>query len=212
MFNNYVPWCHHPIDDTGFDLFIYETFLRTTSLFSEKNAMKKDAPLTVEFLYQYLAGFCKSILPLSEDMANQNSSPDLFKTLIQVFYEGILPKSFTKKLEETSCSTWPAAQQNFRNCLTQTNVQLAIAQQKAYRNSKPEPFGQEAWLRRQESSRSNDRSRKTKDYNQSDHRSNPRNPICPSEKTTRQEEDVGANTFRSGPNDCLPVQKLSTER
>ena len=125
-----------PLDDTSFNLFIYEKFMRTTNLISEiksavsKNAMTKDAPLTVNSLYQCLTGFCKSISPFSEDVANQNSSPDLHKTLVQAFHEGILPRSFTKKLEETSCSTWPTAQQNFRNCFTRTNVQLAIAQQK----------------------------------------------------------------------------------
>ena len=44
---------------------------------------------------------------------------------------------FRKKLEETSCSTWQAARQNFQDCLTPTNVQLALAQQKAYFANKP---------------------------------------------------------------------------
>ena len=97
-----------------------------------KPAMEKGAHLTVESLDQYLAGFCTSISPISEEMAIRNSSPDLHKTLIQAFYDGISHVSFRKNLEETSCSTWQAARQNFQDCLTPTNVQLAIAQQKAY--------------------------------------------------------------------------------
>jgi len=47
-------------------------------------------------------------------------------TLIKAFYDGI-PSSFAFKLRETSCSTWMAAQNNFRDCLTKSNVQLAVA-------------------------------------------------------------------------------------
>jgi len=65
-------------------------------------------------------------------MTIRNSSQDLHKTLIQAFYDGIVHVSFRKKLEETSSSTWQAARQNFQDCLTPTNVQLAIAQHKAY--------------------------------------------------------------------------------
>ena len=75
-----------PLKDTSFDSYITEKFMKTTNLFSEvklavsKTAMKKDAPLTVESLYQYLAGFCTS------PTAIRNSSPGLHKTLIQAFY------------------------------------------------------------------------------------------------------------------------------
>jgi len=58
------------------------------------------------------------------------------KTLIHAFYDGIVHVSFRKKLEETSCSTWEVARQNFQDCLTPTNVQLALAQNKAYFASK----------------------------------------------------------------------------
>jgi len=47
-----------------------------------------------------------------------------YQTLIKAFYDGI-PLCFTSKLKETSCSTWTAAQQNFRECNTRANVQLA---------------------------------------------------------------------------------------
>ena len=127
-----------PMDDSSFELYINKKFLTTTHLFSEiklavsKNAMEKNAPLTVESLHLYLAGFCTSISPFTEEMAIRNSSQDLHKTLIQAFYDGIVHVAFRKKLEETSCSTWQAARQNFQECLTPTNVQLAIAQNRAF--------------------------------------------------------------------------------
>ena len=127
-----------PMDDSNFELYINKKFLTTTHLFSEiklavlKNAMDKRDPLTVESLHLYLAGFCTSISPFTEEMAIRNSSQDLHKTLIQAFYDGIAHVSFRKKLEETSCSTWQAARQNFQECLTPTNVQLAIAQNRAF--------------------------------------------------------------------------------
>ena len=132
-----------PMDNTSFKSYINEKFMKTTNLFSEiklafsKNAMEKGAHLMVESLYLYLAAFCTSISPFSEEMAIRNSSQDLHKTLIQAFYDGIVHVSFKKKLEETSCSTWQAARQNFQDCLTPTNVQLAITQQKAYFANKP---------------------------------------------------------------------------
>jgi hypothetical protein len=64
--------------------------------------MEKDKPLTVESLYLYLAGFCTSLSPFSEEMALRNSSPDLHKTIMTAFYDGIIHASFKKKLEETS--------------------------------------------------------------------------------------------------------------
>jgi hypothetical protein len=64
------------------------------------------------------------LIPFSEEIALQNTSPDLHLTLIKAFYDGI-PYSFANKLKETSCSTWTAAQQNFRVCNTRANVQLA---------------------------------------------------------------------------------------
>ena len=63
-----------PMDDTSFDSYITEKFMKTTNLFSEiklavsKTAMEKGAHLTVESLYQYFAGFCTSISPFSEEM------------------------------------------------------------------------------------------------------------------------------------------------
>ena len=131
-----------PTNDASFDLYINEKFLKTTNLFSEiklaviTTAMKKETPLTVESLHTYLAGFCASISPFSDEIAFRATDQDLHKTLIQAFYDGIVHVSFRKKLEETFCSTWQAARQNFQNCLTPTNVQLAIAQNKAYFASK----------------------------------------------------------------------------
>jgi hypothetical protein len=131
-----------PTNDASFDLYINEKFLKTTNLFSEiklaviTTAMKKETPLTVESLHTYLAGFCASISPFSDEIAFRATDQDLNKTLIQAFYDGIVHVSFRKKLEETFCSTWQAARQNFQNCLTPTNVQLALAQNKAYFASK----------------------------------------------------------------------------
>jgi hypothetical protein len=131
-----------PIDDVHFNLYLHEKFLKTQNLFSDiklavlTNAMKKETPLTVESLHTYLAGFCASISPFSDEIAFRATDQDLHKTLIQAFYDGIVHVAFRKKLEETFCSTWPAARQNFQNCLTPTNVQLALAQNKAYFASK----------------------------------------------------------------------------
>ena len=100
-----------PLDDNGFASYLKKNFLKTKDLFSEiklavaKNAMERNAPLTVEALHLYLAGFCTSISPFTEEMAIRNSSPDLHKMLIQAFYDGIVHVSFKRKLEETSCST-----------------------------------------------------------------------------------------------------------
>ena len=47
-------------------------------------------------------------------------------TLIKAFYDGI-PHSFANKLRKISCSTWTVAQQNFRECNTKANVQLAAS-------------------------------------------------------------------------------------
>jgi hypothetical protein len=131
-----------PMDDAQFNLYLHEKFLKTTNLFSEiklaviPTAMKKETPLTVESLHTYLAGFCASISPFSDEIAFRATDQDLHKTLIQAFHDGIVHVAFRKKLEETFCSTWPAARQNFQDCLTLTNVQLALAQNKAYFASK----------------------------------------------------------------------------
>ena len=66
------------------------------------------------------------MIPLLDEIQLQNASPDLHMTLIKAFYDGI-PNSFAYKLKETSCSSWMAAQNNFRDCLTKSNVQLAVA-------------------------------------------------------------------------------------
>jgi hypothetical protein len=130
------------MDDAQFNLYLHEKFLKTTNLFSEiklaviTTAMKKETPLTVESLHAYLAGFCASISPFSDEIAFRAADQDLHKTLIQAFHDGIVHVAFRKKLEETFCSTWPAARQNFQDCLTLTNVQLALAQNKAYFASK----------------------------------------------------------------------------
>ena len=79
----------------------------------------------MESLQLYHSSFCKALVPFSEEIAPQNTSPDLHVTLIRAFYEGI-PNSFANKLRETSCSTWKAAQQNFQECNTRANVQLAV--------------------------------------------------------------------------------------
>ena len=58
--------------------------------------MEKGTNLTVESLYQYLAGFGTSISPFSEEMAVRSSSPDLHKTLIQASYDGISEKKLPR--------------------------------------------------------------------------------------------------------------------
>ena len=121
-----------PLDDIGFEGYLNTKFLKSSHLFSDiKTAVSKirinhGAPLTVESLQTYHSSFCKSLVPFSDEIVLLNTSPDLHVTLIKAFYEGI-PKSFASKLQETSCSTWNAAQTNFRDCLTKANVQLAIA-------------------------------------------------------------------------------------
>ena len=82
--------------------------------------------LTVESLQMYHSSFCRALIPLLDEIQIQNTSPDLHVTLIKAFYDGI-PPSFTYKLKKTSCSTWMAAQNNLRDCLTNSNVQLAVA-------------------------------------------------------------------------------------
>ena len=98
-----------PMDDAQFNLYLHEKFLKTT-----KGKRKKETPLTVESLHTYLAGFCASISPFSDEIAFRATHQDLNKTLIQAFYDGIVHVSFRKKLEETFCSTWQAARQNFQ--------------------------------------------------------------------------------------------------
>ena len=90
--------------------------------------IKLATPLSVESLqtYRYHSDFCKALIPLLDEIQLQNTSPDLYVTLIKAFCDRI-PSSFTYKLKETSCSTWMAAQNNFRDCLTNSNVQLAVA-------------------------------------------------------------------------------------
>ena len=104
--------------------------LKSAHLFSDiKTAVSKikmATPLSVESLQAYHSGFCKALIPLLDEIQLQNTSPDLHVTLIKAFYDGI-PNSFEYKLKETSCSTWMAAQNNFRDYLTKSNVQLAIA-------------------------------------------------------------------------------------
>ena len=57
---------------------------------------------------------------------------DCQKTLIKSFSDG-LPKAFRNIMEETSCSTWSSLQKRFRECLTPTNVQLAMARHQQWK-------------------------------------------------------------------------------
>ena len=119
-----------PLDDAGFDVYLNTEFLKSVHLFSDiKMAVSKirmTTPLTVESLQAYHSGFCRALIPLLDEIQLQNTSPDLHVTLIKAIFDGI-QNSFAYKLKETSCSTWMAAQNNFRDCLKKSNVQLAVA-------------------------------------------------------------------------------------
>jgi hypothetical protein len=119
-----------PLDDAGFDAYLNTKFLKSAHLFSDiKTAVSKikmATPMSVESLQAYHSSFCMALIPLLDEIQLQNTSQDLHVTLIKAFYDGI-PGSFAFKLRETSCSTWMAAQNNFRDCLTKSNVQLAVA-------------------------------------------------------------------------------------
>ena len=83
-----------PILTTMDDAHLPGIFLKTTNLFSEiklaviTTAIKQETPLTVESLQTYLAGFRASIYPLSEEIAFGTINQDIYKTLIQAFYDG----------------------------------------------------------------------------------------------------------------------------
>ena len=119
-----------PLDDAGFDAYLNTKFLKSAHLFSDiKTAVSKIkmvTPMSVESLQAYHSSFCMALIPLLDEIQLQTTSQDLHVTLIKAFYDGI-PGSFAFKLRETSCSTWMAAQNNFRDCLTKSNVQLAVA-------------------------------------------------------------------------------------
>ena len=124
-----------PMDQKGFAQYLSTKFLTAENLFADiKSAasaitMKQlHGPLTLVALQKYLASFCKMLTTFAVEITIRNSDPDLHKTLVRAFYDGISSQPFTNQLNETSCSTWQAAQKNFRDCLTATNVQLANAQ------------------------------------------------------------------------------------
>ena len=107
-----------PIDETEFESYLKRLFTSPTNLFSEireataKTRMKKNN-LTVEALQNYSATFCSTLL-IFKDQVIDTSNFDLQKTIIAAFYDGIFPKTFRWKLEESSCSTWAAALNRFR--------------------------------------------------------------------------------------------------
>ena len=132
-----------PTDDTGFKDFLNCHFLMTKSLFSDitaatnKVAMKPllTAALTLDSLHAYLAAFCAALIPFKDDLTKLATDVDCQKTLIKAFANG-LPKPFRDILEETSCSTWSSLQKRFREILTPTNVQLAMARHLQWKQSK----------------------------------------------------------------------------
>ena len=82
------------MDDAHSNLNLHGIFLKS-NLFSEiqlaviTTAIKQETPLTVEPLQPYLlAGFHASIYPLSEEIAFGTTNQDIYKTLIQAFYDG----------------------------------------------------------------------------------------------------------------------------
>jgi len=131
---------HIPNDEPGFRDFLNRHFLMTKSLFSDikaatyKVAMKSLSivPLTLDSLHTYLAAFCTALIPFKDDLITQAADMDCQKTLIKSFSEG-LPKPFRDILEETSCSTWSSLQKRFQECLTPTNVQLAMARHQQWK-------------------------------------------------------------------------------
>ena len=134
---------HIPTDDTGFKDFLNRHFLMTKSLFSDitaatnKVAMKSlsTAALTLDSLHAYLAAFCTALIPFKDDLIKLAADVDCQKTLIKAFANG-LPKPFRDILEETSCSTWSSLQKRFREILTPTNVQLAMARHLQWKQGK----------------------------------------------------------------------------
>jgi hypothetical protein len=135
---------HIPDDDPGLRDFLHRQFLITKTLLSDikaatnKVAMKSLAisPLTLDSLHAYLAAFCTALIPFKDDLVTQASDMDCQKTLIKSFSDG-LPASFRKILEETSCSTWSSLQKRFRECLTPTMVQLAMARYQQWSRENP---------------------------------------------------------------------------
>ena len=126
-----------PIDERAFEPYLKRLFTTPTNLFSEireataKTRMKK-GNLTVEALQSYSASFCTALL-IFKDQVIDTSNFDLQRTIISAFYDGIFPKAFRLKLEESSCSTWAAALNRFRTCSTQEYVQLANKEDRDYR-------------------------------------------------------------------------------
>ena len=126
-----------PIDERAFEPYLKRLFTNPTNLFSEireataKTRMKK-GNLTVEALQSYSASFCTALL-IFKDQVIDTSNFDLQRTIISAFYDGIFPKAFRLKLEESSCSTWAAALNRFRTCSTQEYVQLANKEDRDYR-------------------------------------------------------------------------------
>ena len=119
------------LDDEGFNDYLTSKFLKSAHLFNDitiaaSKIRIQGTHMTVDSRHTYHSNFCKCLVPFSEEIALQSTSTDLHETLIKAFYDGI-PQSFANKLRETSCSTWTAAQQNFRECNTKANVQLAQA-------------------------------------------------------------------------------------
>ena len=93
----------------------------------------KKANLTVEALQSYSASFCTALL-IFKDQIIDTSNFDLQKAIIAAFYDGIFPKAFRWKLEESSCSTWAAALNRFRTCSTHEYVQLANKEDRDFRD------------------------------------------------------------------------------
>ena len=90
------------------------------------------ASLTLESLYAYLSVYCTALVLFSDDLLTQASNMDFQKTLIKTFSEG-LPRAFRNILEETSRPTWSSLQKRFREYLTPTNVQLAMARHQQWK-------------------------------------------------------------------------------
>jgi len=82
------------MDNAHSNLYLHGNFLKSTNLFSEiklaviTTAIKQETPLTVESLQTYLAGFRASISLLSKEIAFGTTNQDIYKTLIQAFYDG----------------------------------------------------------------------------------------------------------------------------
>jgi len=109
-----------PLADAGFEIHLVITFMKSAYFFSDvKTAVSKaqinQATLKVESHQAYHSDFCKTLIPVSDEIVLQISSPDV--TLIKAFYDGI-PRSVARETSR-DCSLHL---QYYPDCLTKTII------------------------------------------------------------------------------------------